>query len=141
MGTKTEHIARNIMVTRCEKFLFIKYKIVYHTSIRKNINEEVSMKMLYQWLLARYPISFFCISQRSVLFEPRGRVAQGMTKISLQNQVLLCALMSSSQINSSNFEIWYREGPQKLKILSFLYLSKNIFWIESQFCRQKLHPI
>ena len=49
--------------------------------------------------------------------------------------------MSSSQINSSNFEIWYREGPQKLKILSFSYLDKNFFWIESQSWRQEPHSM
>ena len=62
-------------------------------------------------------------------------------QISLQNLVLLCVLIKSSQINSSNFEIWYREGPQKQKILSFLYIGTKNFWIEFQFCRQKLYQI
>ena len=30
-------------------------------------------------------------------------------------RVLLSALFNSSQINLSKFDIWYREGPQKLK--------------------------
>ena len=63
------------------------------------------------------------------------------SKISLQNLVLLCVLIKSSQINSSNFEIWYREGPQKLKILSFLGFSTKNFWIDIQFCRHKLYQI
>ena len=49
--------------------------------------------------------------------------------------------MSSSQMISSNFGIWYREGPQKQKILSFLYVGTKNFWIEFQFCRQKLYQI
>ena len=47
----------------------------------------------------------------------------------------------SSQINAINFEISYREGPQKLKILSFLWLGAKTFWIDIQFCRHKLYQI
>ena len=44
-------------------------------------------------------------------------------------------------MNSANFEILYREGPQKLKILSFLGFSTKNFWIDIQFCRHKLYQI
>ena len=44
-------------------------------------------------------------------------------------------------MNSANFEILYREGPQKLKILSFSHLETSYFWIEIQFCWQKLYSI
>ena len=44
-------------------------------------------------------------------------------------------------MNSSNFEIWYKKEPKKLKISRFLGFSTKIFWIDIQFCRHKLYQI